>query len=206
MDITVEARLDMPSEARLRQVFGPQFDAFMRSVADDLRQTVRREMRRRGDPAGDWPQLSGYQRRAQARRTLRALKNADALGAIGGSRRGVLKRQAGRDSPHTAYARRKHEKKTPGRGKFGPGIKLRDTGALIASANGVVIHEGNDVVIRLVFDDTAPGRTISNEDLARVHFTGEGNMPKRSAVEDMSFWEEKVGRRIAEWVAERLKK
>lgn len=199
--ISVTTSTTGPTVTQVRSALeGARWNSLMRDIGLDLVQSVRKQFRVRGDPAGSWPALSGYRRPSRSRanmQTLGALRDAGATELVGKKRL----RELNQGSPHSGYARRKHEGKTPGRGRYGPGVKLRDTGALIESTNAKVTNANGNTTISLVFDGTAPGRSISNEALADAHFNGRGNLPRRSPLDDMTKqWEEKSGQRIANWV------
>lgn len=99
-------------------------------------------------------------------------------------------------SDHTAYARRKEEGKTPGRGRFRADELLRDTEALFASLAYQRSERGQARVISLFADGTAPGRSITNQRLLEVHALGEGDMPQRDPTSDMANYEARVQRRL----------
>lgn len=113
-----------------------------------------------------------------------------------GARAAGLK-DAAKASPHSAYAKRKEDGKTPGHGRFHADELLRDTEDLFSSLTGLVSNPSADTFhITLHAQGTAPSRTITNQRLLEIHATGEGDMPKRDPTSDMTNYEARIEKRL----------
>lgn len=87
-----------------------------------------------------------------------------------------------------AYAKRKKDGKTPGKGSHHYAM-LRDTGSMYDGIVGRVERRGQGWWrVALDSDGQLAGRP-SNSDLLMFHHTGAGNLPVRSPVQDMSLFE-----------------
>lgn len=215
----VTKRLHAPSAEMRQEAFrGGAYRAMVEAVARDMGDQARVNMVALGEPGGAWPQLSGFNAmRAVGGKALKTLKaragslygrqrNQAKLAAVQGEnrrRRRVQKerkeRGEGASVPHAGYARRKALGKTPGRGKFGPDVRLRDTGSLFAGLDGHVKWEANQTLVSLISKGALRGRP-SNNALLRIHANGEGRMPRRNPAEDMSLFETRTGVRFRDWL------
>ena len=107
---------------------------------------------------------------------------------------------------HSGYAKAKALGNTPGAGKHGPDIRLRDTGDLYAALDGDVRKVADGWVVEATATGTSPGREITNAELLAVHAEGKGHMPKRDPTEDMSAFEKRTAARIRSYILALLKR
>jgi len=107
-------------------------------------------------------------------------------------------------SPHSGYAKRKQDGKTPGHGQFGANIRLRDTGELYASVTGVVTKTPDGFRVEATALGAVSGRP-DNATLLAIHAEGKDGMPKRDPTEDMSAFEKRVAARIQSYISKMLK-
>jgi hypothetical protein len=165
-------------------------DRLAATLAQDMVEQARRNMLTQGGPGGDWPQLSGFRGASKGQKKKRRVDaKAVALREGGDTKKTKV-------SPHTGYAQRKAEGKTPGAGKFGPDVRLRDTGELFASLAADVKKEPNRLTLSLTARGERDG--ISNADLLRAHADGEGNLPPRDPSENMQQFEKRADTRVAQ--------
>lgn len=94
-----------------------------------------------------------------------------------------------------AYARRKDAGQTPGKGKHGGAIRLRDTGSMFDGIKGVVRQKGKSVVVGIVSEGSLPGRP-TNTELLTIHAKGDG-VPRRDPTREMSTFLQRFKERIA---------
>lgn len=118
------------------------------------------------------------QRREAERSALSEAKQARTLRLTAGAMR------------HIGYARRKAMGKTPGRGKFGPDVRLRDTGNFFANMDGKQKFTSDGAIVRMVSRGMVPGRPANN-DLLEI-FIRQGRDPG----EDMGLYEKQVARLV----------
>ena len=101
-----------------------------------------------------------------------------------------------------AYAKRKKDGHTPGRGSYGYAM-LRDTGTLYDALVGNVVRKANGMWLYLDAEGSrsAPGGgTISNADLLRWHHKGAGNLPRRSVAADMRLFEARFAMELGRYL------
>lgn len=96
--------------------------------------------------------------------------------------------------PHAGYARRKAAGKTPGHGKFGPDVRLRDTGSLFAGLDGDLKFTPTGALISLVSRGRNAGRP-ANQQLLEFHALGMGHNPVRNPAQDMTLFQARAQKR-----------
>jgi len=185
MDLHVNVRVNVPELSEIRSRFsGHDWVRLLAQIAADLGAQIRKNISIHGRASGDWPALHGFNKnRVDTGKRTKA-----------GSK--ITKPRSKRTvSRHSGYARRKERGGTPGRGKFGPGYRLRDTNAMAASVIGVV--DGNTVYV------DAPGQIGNRPDnntLLYFHATGAGRNPVRDPTDpaEMVQFEARVKKRLEE--------
>lgn len=196
---------------------GPAWRALVMKAAQDMGDQARVNIIKHGEPGGDWPHLQGFN--AHKATGSKALKNLRQRAILGGTGKDNLRaaleanaaakerrkqRKARGDAKaainHDGYARRKALGKTPGRGTFGPDVRLRDTGSLFEGMDGEVRWEGNGAVVRLVSRGARAGRP-SNNMLLQFHARGMGNNPVRNPGLDMGLYEKRVALALRQFLA-----
>lgn len=177
-------------------------------LGKDMADQVRANMVRFGKPGGDggWPPLSGYGQGSKSSHARAAKAHTAAAKRTDGEQRQSHRLEAAKHraaakasvSRHAGYARQKEMGSTPGHGTFKANDLLRDTGALFASIAARVVERAGAVVISLIAEGSAAGRSITNQRLLEVHSLGEGDMPQRDPTQKMDNYEKRVRRRVEE--------
>lgn len=195
---TVKVKTSGPSRERVDQHWkGSTFKDLLQFISRRMGDQARVNIIKFGGPGGKWKRLSGFNAATNRKDRIPA-KGTDADAAVrrvAAIRKGVRGKgpSTARDSlrylVHLGYARRKARGSTPGAGKYGPNVVLRDTGEMAANMTGKIRVVPGAVFVTMVSDGQEPGRDISNNDLFIAHATGAGNLPVRNPAEDMAFFE-----------------
>ena len=208
----VEMRNNLPTSDELRDLFqGAGWRALLEQIGSAMADQVRRNMLVQGGagPTGDFALLSGWNAGQNSnankkyQRRLREIQQGYGTAAdLADLKR--MKSKGHQSSRHAGYAERKAAGKTPGRGKFGADVRLRDTGELYASIRGVPVIEANSSRVELHAEGGLPGRP-TNEELLKHHALGEGNLPVRDPTENMEQFEKAAGMKFQRYLIEALK-
>lgn len=212
----ITKRVVTPSQQdRIAAWRGPLWRKLVADTAQDMGDQARVNIIKHGEPGGDWAPLSGFNAHkktgGKALKTLRSragsmygrdanqARLADTLAANKDKAAKQRSRKARGENAstfnHDGYARQKARGKTPGHGKFGPDVRLRDTGSLFAGLDGEVRYEANAAVVRLV-SRGRQGKRPPNNTLLRYHATGAGNLPVRNPGQDMGLFEKRTAQRL----------
>lgn len=202
---------------------GAPYRHVVEAIARDMGDQARVNVLKYGEPGGAWPQLSGFNaQRAVGGKALKRLKaragslygrdkNRAQLAAVQQENKAKRRKQKkrkergeGASVPHDGYARRKALGKTPGHGKFGPDVRLRDTGSLFEGLDGQVKWTDHGATVSMIAHGAMRGRP-SNNVLLRIHARGEGGMPKRNPAQDMGLFEARTEARFREWLGNAAK-
>lgn len=95
-----------------------------------------------------------------------------------------------------AYAKAKDAGRTPGKGRHGGTIRLRDTGSMFDGIKGVVRQRGNSVVVGIVSEGSLAGRP-TNTELLTMHAQGQGSLPRRDPRTDMKVFLQRFKDRVS---------
>lgn len=198
-----------PSVAdRLAYIKGAAGKAMAKDVADEMGDQLRLNILRFGEPGTNskWAQLSGFNANTQgkkhnikeakarvaksygARGAMRHLAAAQARAKMLRLKRAKAKAAGTQMSPHEGYAKRKSLGKTPGKGRHGAGVRLRDSDSMFNGMGGQIIWLNDGFKVRAVSKGVGPGRNIDNDRLFRIHAQGNRTLPKRNPAEDMTMF------------------
>ena len=207
-------------QARIQTWRGTAWRNLVMQAAQDMGDAARANIIKHGEPGGDWPKLQGYNaHKATGGKALKTLRpragslygreaNQGRLAAMLDANKAARARQKARKARgeskgsvnHDGYARQKALGKTPGHGKFGPDVRLRDTGSLFEGMDGDVRWDGNGAVIRLVSRGGGRGRPPNNT-LLQFHARGMGNNPVRNPGLDMGLYEKRTALALRQFLA-----
>lgn len=213
VETRVEVKLRLFSKEAIERRFkGREMQEFLERIGVEMgKQMAVNVVKHGGRGGGEFPQLSGYNQNKSQKARIRRLNKTISEGGPDAARarhelaqamaRQSQIRQRGENAknPHSGYALRKSLGKTPGRGRFGPGDRLRDTGALQDSYGGEVNMDR--LTVTAIASGQEPDRP-TNQQLLEWHATGAGNLPVRNPTEHMELFEQ----RVAKWLRDFLSK
>lgn len=186
--VTAKVRGPGLAEELRAKLRGPEMEALLVEVADDMVAQVRRNVMTEGGPGGKWPQLSGYNARVQQRRDMREAKKA-------GLEVAKQRKTAASTSRHDGYARQKEVDVAAGRAKFGPMERLRATGGLVAALVARIKRLADRIRVELGADGNAPNGTPYDVVL-EANAKGTATIPARDPTANMEQFEKRTGARL----------
>ena len=208
--VQIQRLVTVPGVAAREQYWrGREYQRLVEDVAKDMGDQARLNITKLGEPGGPWAQLSGFNAATRKAITARAAISPDAWDVARKrmlmERRRLKARQSaaadagGTLSPHSGYAKAKAEGRTPGAGKHGADVRLRDTDSMFDGMDGDTHDLPDGVVIKLVSRGTDASGVL-NADKLKWHLTGTATMPARNPAADMALFEKRTKDRIREFL------
>ena len=207
--IEIKVNVSLPDPEEIRSRFGEaEWEKMKVTTSKDMQSQVSINLIRHGQPSGDWEPLSGFGESVRRSRLAKIVSDKSFLTHEASEGEAALIREQARyrrlqqrqdawraRSRHTGYAKKKDTGKTPGKGRFSAGVRLRDTGALRDSIRGVI--DGNTIRVEA---EGQEGDRPTNQELLEWHATGAGNLPTRNPAqpEDMENFEARTRARLEE--------